>query len=87
MLVGREGAVSCSGCKCRGRGREKRHFVPAVGRLLLYLFQMITNFLYFLIIFSLCCSLVFRGASLSVVPGKEVPHQIFQMGKKERQVQ
>ena len=64
-----------------GEGKKNILLVPAVGRLLLCFYQMVTNFPCFLMIFSLCRSLVFRGASLLVVPGKEVPHQIFQMGK------
>lgn len=69
-----------------GEGK-KSILLVAVGRLCCVFFQMIVNFPCFLTIFSLWPFLVFRGASLLVVPGKEVPHQIFQMGKQERQVQ
>lgn len=87
-LVGGEGAVRWGGCKRVRRGREKKHLVSYCGQIVLcFFFQMIVNFPCFLMIFSLWPSLVFRAVSLLVVPGKEVPHQIFQMGKQERQVQ
>lgn len=70
-----------------GEGKKGILLDPAVGRLLLCFFQMIMNFPCFLIIFYLCHSLVFRGASLFMVPDKEIPCQIFRMRKQERHVQ
>lgn len=69
-----------------GEGKKPILLVPDVSCCCIF-FQMITNFPYFLTTFSVYCSLVLRGASLLVVPGKKVPHQIFQTGKQERQVQ
>lgn len=61
--------------------------VPAAGRSLLWFFQMFMNSSCSLNV-SLCFPFfVIRRALLLVVPGWEIPHQIFQMGNQEVRVQ
>lgn len=88
VLVGRRELLDVVAADAEeGEVKKPILLVPAVGRSLLWFFQMIMNSFCFLKIFLCFPSFVSSRTLLLVVSGLEVPHQIFQMGKQEVQVQ